>query len=52
MGHPDRAKLREKKKKANKEENLTIKNEYFFLDLTPHNAVGRMKIKKFNIRLK
>lgn len=51
MSHPGRRKLREKKKKT-KEEVLERKNEFFVIDLTPHNAVGRMRSKKFDIKLK
>ena len=51
MSHPDRAKLREKKKKA-REETLDRKNELNVVDLTPHNAVGMMRSRKYEVKLK
>lgn len=39
MGHPNRIKLRERKKQKKKEEFLERKNNLNVLDLTPHNAV-------------
>jgi hypothetical protein len=51
MGHPNRAKLREKKKKAS-DESLTRKNHISVIDLTPHNAVGMMRSKRYGVKLK
>jgi len=39
MGHPDRSRLRDRKKEKKKEEALARKNDLNVLDLTPHNAV-------------
>lgn len=51
MGHPDRKTQREKKKKA-KEDMLGRKSLFDVLDLTPYNAIGSMKQKAFEIKLK
>ncbi|MDO9536318.1 MAG: hypothetical protein Q7J85_13570 [Bacillota bacterium] len=48
MGHPDRKKLREKKKKI-KQENLKRRSYLGVLDLTPYNAVKKLKGKKDSI---
>ncbi len=48
MGHPDRKKLRERKKKV-KQDFLKRRSYLGFLDLTPHNAVKKLKGKKDSI---
>lgn len=49
MGHPDRRLQREKKKQQKKEKMPGRKNLYNIVDLTPHNAVGRMRDKSFEL---
>lgn len=50
MGHPDRRRQREKKRK---EKMLTRRNVFDQLDLTPYNAVGKIKLKdSFAIKYK
>lgn len=49
MGHPDRKLLREKKKQG-KEKALARRNAFNVLDLTPHNALGKMRQKDFEIK--
>jgi len=51
MGHPNRRRQREKKKKQ-QEKIPGRKNEYNVVDLTPYNAVGRMRYKGFELVLK
>ncbi|HOL17245.1 MAG TPA: hypothetical protein PLY40_03030 [Bacillota bacterium] len=52
MGHPCRIAKRAKKKQA-KEKMLSRRNLSDYLDLTPYNAVGRIKFKEeFAIKYK
>ncbi len=51
MGHPDRKVLRERKKQA-KEKMLERRSHLDILDLTPYNAIGKLKHKGFEIRYK
>lgn len=51
MGHPDRKLLREKKRQG-REEGLGRRNAFNVLDLTPHNALGKMRRKEFEIKFK
>jgi len=48
MGHPDRRELRQKKK----EKMLARKSVFNVLDLTPYNALGKLKHKTFEIKFK
>jgi hypothetical protein len=50
MGHPDRKQQRQKKKA--KQEPLDRKTTFNTLDLTPHNAVGKMNDDGYEIKLK
>ena len=52
MGHPIRRKQREKKKQRQNEKMPGRKNIYNVVDLTPHNAVGKMRCKDFELVLK
>ena len=52
MGHPSRLAKRAKKKKA-KEKMLPRRTLHDYLDLTPYNAVGRLKFRdEFAIKYK
>ncbi len=52
MGHPDRRILRERKRRKKQEEMLGRRNTLSVLDLTPHNAVGRMRSPRFTVKFK
>ncbi len=51
MGHPDRRILRERKKKE-KERMVGRKNSFDTLDLTPHNAIGKMTCRGYELKYK
>ncbi|EEG77505.1 hypothetical protein [Dethiobacter alkaliphilus] len=52
MGHPSRKRLRENKKREQKEEMLSRKNDYNVVDLTPHNAIALAHFKKRYFKFK
>ena len=51
MGHPNRKILRERKKKA-RERMVGRKNIFDILDLTPHNAIGKMTCREHELKYK
>jgi len=52
MGHPDRKRLRQRKKNNTSEDGLAKKNMYGVKDLTPYNAVGKIIHKRHDIKIK
>ncbi len=53
MGHPDRKTLRERKKAARRKEPMLGRRSFInTLDLTPHNAVGKIRSSRFSLRYK